>query len=225
MFEDTTITQNTRVSYPIDHINNIQVPSIGKNPKNIFFLTADAFGVLPPISRLSPGQAAYHFISGYTAKVAGTEAGIDEPLPSFSACFGAPFMPLHPTKYAEMLSAKMKASGVNVWLINTGWTGGPYGIGSRIKLKYTRAMISAALNGDLDEVTPETYRTHSVFGLKQPRTCPGVPDEVLSSRATWNDDEGYYKAAYKLSESFRENFKKFEEYANEEILAGAPNVK
>lgn len=224
-FEDTSITQNTRVSYPIYHINNIQVPSIGENPKNIFFLTADAFGVLPPISRLTPGQAAYHFISGYTAKVAGTEAGIDEPLPSFSACFGAPFMPLHPTKYAEMLSEKMKESGVKVWLINTGWTGGPYGVGSRIKLKYTRAMIAAALNGDLDEVTPETYRTHSVFGLKQPKSCPGVPDEVLSSRLTWNDDEGYYKAAYKLSESFRENFKKFEEFANDEIMAGAPNIK
>ncbi|OUR94671.1 phosphoenolpyruvate carboxykinase (ATP) [Flavobacteriales bacterium 34_180_T64] len=224
-YEDTSITQNTRVSYPIHHIDNIKEPSIGENPKNIFFLTADAFGVLPPISKLSPGQAAYHFISGYTAKVAGTEAGIDEPLPSFSACFGAPFMPLHPTKYAEMLSEKMKSSGVNVWLINTGWTGGPYGIGSRIKLKYTRAMISAALNGHLDNVTPETFSTHSVFGLLQPRTCPGVPDEVLSPRSTWNNDEGYYKTAYKLSESFRANFKQFEEFANEEILAGAPNVK
>lgn len=224
-YSDTSITQNTRVSYPIHHIENIKVPSIGKNPKNIFFLTADAFGVLPPISKLTPGQAAYHFISGYTAKVAGTEAGIDEPLPSFSACFGAPFMPLHPTKYAEMLSQKMKDAGVNVWLLNTGWTGGPYGVGSRIKLKYTRAMITAALNGDLDNVTPETYRKHSVFGLLQPRTCPGVPDEVLSSRKTWNNDEGYYKTAYKLSESFRNNFKKFEEYANEEILAGQPNIK
>ena len=224
-FTDTSITQNTRVSYPIYHIENIQTPSIGKNPKNIFFLTADAFGVLPPISKLSPGQAAYHFISGYTAKVAGTEAGIDEPLPSFSACFGAPFMPLHPTKYAEMLSKKMKDAGVNVWLLNTGWTGGPYGVGSRIKLKYTRAMITAALNGDLDNVTRETYRTHSVFGLLQPRSCPGVPSEVLSSRQTWNNDEAYYKTAYKLSDSFRENFKKFETYANEEILAGAPNIK
>lgn len=224
-YQDTSITQNTRVSYPIYHIDNIQTPSIGKNPKNIFFLTADAFGVLPPISKLTPGQAAYHFISGYTAKVAGTEAGIDEPLPSFSACFGAPFMPLHPTKYAEMLSKKMKDAGVNVWLINTGWTGGPYGVGSRIKLKYTRAMITAALNGHLDKVTPETYRTHSVFGLLQPRSCPGVPSEVLSSRQTWNNDEDYYKTAYKLSDSFRENFKKFEDYANEEILAGAPNVK
>ena len=134
-------------------------------------------------------------------------------------------MPLHPTKYAEMLSAKMKETGVNVWLINTGWTGGAYGVGSRIKLKYTRAMITAALNGDLDLVTPETYRTHSVFGLLQPRSCPGVPTEVLSSRQTWNNDEAYYKTAYKLSESFRENFKKFEEFANDEILAGAPNLK
>lgn len=224
-YKDTSITQNTRVSYPIYHIDNIQKPSIGTNPKNIFFLTADAFGVLPPISKLTPGQAAYHFISGYTAKVAGTEAGIDEPLPSFSACFGAPFMPLHPTKYAEMLSAKMKETGVNVWLVNTGWTGGPYGVGSRIKLKYTRAMIAAALNGDLNSVTPETYRTHSVFGLLQPRSCPGVPDEVLSSRKTWNNDERYYETAYQLSESFRENFKKYEAYANEEILAGAPMVK
>lgn len=224
-YEDISITQNTRVSYPIDHIDNIQVPSIGKNPKNIFFLTADAFGVLPPISKLTPGQAAYHFISGYTAKVAGTEAGIDEPTPNFSACFGAPFMPLHPTKYAEMLSAKMKETGVNVWLINTGWTGGAYGVGSRIKLKYTRAMITAALSGDLDEVNPQSYRTHSVFGLLQPRSCPGVPTEVLSSRQTWNNDESYYKTAYKLSESFRENFKKYESYANEEILAGAPNLK
>ena len=224
-FEDISITQNTRVSYPIEHINNIQVPSIGKNPKNIFFLTADAFGVLPPISKLTPGQAAYHFISGYTAKVAGTEAGINEPTPNFSACFGAPFMPLHPTKYAEMLSAKMKETGVNVWLINTGWTGGSYGVGSRIKLKYTRAMITAALNGDLDEVTPETYRTHSVFGLLQPRQCPGVPTEVLSSRQTWNNDEAYYSTAYKLSEAFRDNFKKYEEFANAEILAGAPNLK
>ena len=224
-FGDTSITQNTRVSYPIYHIENIQVPSIGKNPKNIFFLTADAFGVLPPISKLTPGQAAYHFISGYTAKVAGTEAGIDEPLPSFSACFGAPFMPLHPTKYAEMLSKKMQDAGVNVWLVNTGWTGGPYGVGSRMKLKYTRAMITAAMNGSLEAENKDNYHLHSVFGVQQPRTCPNVPTQVLSPRSTWNNDEGYYKTAYKLSNSFRENFKQFEEYANEEILAGAPNVK
>ncbi|MBU2995555.1 phosphoenolpyruvate carboxykinase (ATP) [Cellulophaga baltica] len=221
-FEDTSITQNTRVSYPIDHINNIQEPSIGKNPKNIFFLTADAFGVLPPISKLTPSQAAYHFISGYTAKVAGTEAGIVEPMPNFSACFGAPFMPLHPTKYAEMLSKKMIDASVNVWLVNTGWTGGPYGIGTRMKLKYTRAMITAALNGDLGLYSYDKYHIHSVFGVAQPRECPGVPTKVLSPRATWDNDEKYYKTAFKLSNAFRENFKKFESYANEEIRRGGP---
>ncbi|MDC8002781.1 phosphoenolpyruvate carboxykinase (ATP) [Aureisphaera galaxeae] len=221
-FSDISITQNTRVSYPIYHIDNIQVPSIGYNPKNIFFLTADAFGVLPPISKLTPGQAAYHFISGYTAKVAGTEAGITEPVPSFSACFGAPFMPLHPTKYAEMLSTKMQEAGVNVWLVNTGWTGGPYGVGTRMKLKYTRAMITAAMNGSLEEANKDNYHIHSVFGVQQPRVCPNVPTEVLSPRKTWNNDEAYYETAFKLSNSFRENFKKFESYANGEILAGGP---
>ena len=221
-FEDTTITQNTRVSYPLYHIDNIQTPSIGKNPKNIFFLTCDAFGVLPPISKLTAAQAAYHFISGYTAKVAGTEAGITEPVPSFSACFGAPFMPLHPAKYAEMLSKKMKEAGVNVWLVNTGWSGGPYGVGSRIKLKYTRAMINAVLNGDLGLYNYDDYHIHSVFGVAQPRTCPGVPTEVLSPRATWKNDDAYYKTAFKLSNAFRENFKKFEEIANEEIRRGGP---
>lgn len=221
-FADTSITQNTRVSYPIYHIDNIRQPSIGENPKNIFFLTADAFGVLPPISKLTPSQAAYHFISGYTAKVAGTEAGVVEPVPSFSACFGAPFMPLHPTEYGAMLSKKMKDAGVNVWLVNTGWTGGPYGVGTRMKLKYTRAMINAALNGDLHDYTYEDYHIHSVFGVAQPRTCPGVPTEVLSPRTTWNDDEAYYKMAFKLSNAFRENFKKFESYASEEVRRGGP---
>jgi len=218
-FKDTSVTQNTRVSYPIYHIDNIQQPSIGKNPKNIFFLTADAFGVLPPISKLTPGQAAYHFISGYTAKVAGTEAGIDEPLPSFSACFGAPFMPLHPTKYAEMLSAKMKESGVNVWLVNTGWTGGPYGTGRRMKLKYTRAMITAALNNQLENVS---YEKHPIFGLNMPKECPNVPDDVLNPRGTWEDKNAYDAKAEALAKSFEKNFEKFEAYANEEILSGAP---
>jgi len=221
-FTDTSITQNTRVSYPIHHIKNIQTPSLAKNPKNIFFLTADAFGVLPPISRLLPNQAAYHFISGYTAKVAGTEAGVTEPVPSFSACFGAPFMPLHPAKYAEMLSKKMKDANVNVWLVNTGWTGGPYGVGTRMKLKYTRAMINAALNGDLGPYCYENYHIHSVFGVAQPRECPNVPKEVLSPRTTWNDDEAYYTMAFKLSNAFRENFDKFEMNSNEEIRRGGP---
>jgi phosphoenolpyruvate carboxykinase (ATP) len=221
-FENTSITENTRVSYPIDFIDNILVPSIGKNPKNIFFLTADAFGVLPPISKLTPSQAAYHFISGYTAKVAGTEAGVVEPQPSFSACFGAPFMPLHPAKYAEMLSKKMTEAGVNVWLVNTGWTGGPYGVGTRMKLKYTRAMINAVLNGDLGLYTYDKYHIHSVFGVAQPRECPGVPTSVLSPRTTWNNDEAYYKTAFKLTNAFRENFKKFEAFASEEIRRGGP---
>ena len=221
-FSDTSITQNTRVSYPIDHIENIQKPSKGKNPKNIFFLTADAFGVLPPISKLTPSQAAYHFISGYTAKVAGTETGVTEPIPSFSACFGAPFMPLHPTRYAEMLSEKMQEAGVNVWLINTGWSGGQYGVGRRMPLKYTRAMISAVLNGDLGDYTYDNYHIHSVFGVAQPRTCPGVPSELLSPRSTWNNDDAYYKTAFKLSNAFRLNFKQFEEFANEEIRRGGP---
>ena len=221
-YKDSSITQNTRVSYPIHHIDNIQQPSIGKGPKNIFFLTADAFGVIPPISKLTPSQAAYHFISGYTAKVAGTEAGVVEPIPSFSACFGAPFMPLHPTKYAEMLSKKMTDSGANVWLINTGWTGGPYGVGERMPLEYTRAMITAALSGELGLYNYDTYHLHSVFGVAQPRECPGVPKNLLSPRATWNDDQAYYTMAFKLTNAFRHNFKKFEAYANEEIRRGGP---
>jgi len=220
-FDDTSITPNTRVSYPIHHIDNIAVPSIGENPKNIFFLTADAFGVLPPISKLTPGQAAYHFISGYTAKVAGTEEGVDEPLPNFSACFGAPFMPLHPTKYGEMLSRKMKESNVDVWLVNTGWTGGAYGTGKRMKLKYTRAMIDAALEGKLQDVE---YVQHPVFGLQMPTECPNVPSEVLNPRQTWSDGNAYDNKAKTLANSFKKNFKKYEENANEEIISGGPIV-
>lgn len=220
-FQDVSITPNTRVSYPIYHIDNIQQNSIGKNPKNIFFLTADSFGIIPPISKLTPGQAAYHFISGYTAKVAGTEAGVTEPQPNFSACFGAPFMPLHPTKYAEMLSKKMKDADVKVWLINTGWTGGPYGIGSRMKLKYTRAMITAALNGELDAVE---YENHEVFGIAKPLTCPNVPSEILNPRNTWEDPELYDKKAVELAQKFNANFEKFSAFANDEIMAGAPIV-
>ncbi len=220
-YESGKITENTRVSYPIYHIDNIQEPSVGENPKNIFFLTCDASGVLPPISKLTAGQAMFHFISGYTAKVAGTEAGITEPVSAFSACFGAPFMPLHPTKYAEMLGEKMEAAGVNVWLVNTGWSGGAYGTGSRMKLKYTRAMITAALEGDLDNVD---YTTHEVFGLAMPNTCPNVPDEILSPKNTWENKSAYDAEANKLAVKFNKNFEKFEEYASAEIMAGAPRV-
>lgn len=220
-YSDSTITENTRVSYPIYHIDNIVEPSVGTDPKNIFFLTADAFGVLPPISRLTPGQAMYHFISGYTAKVAGTEVGVTEPQPSFSACFGKAFLPLHPTKYAEMLGEKMKETNVRVWLINTGWSGGEYGVGSRISLKYTRAMITAALTGQLDNVE---YAKHEVFGLEMPVTCPEVPDEILTPRNTWADKSAYDAKALHLAEQFVKNFKQFEDNANEEILAAAPKV-
>ena len=220
-FEDVTITENTRVSYPIYHIENIQPGSIDKNPKNIFFLTADAYGILPPISILTPGQAAYYFISGYTAKVAGTETDITEPQPNFSTCFGAPFMPLHPTKYAEMLSKKMKDANVKVWLINTGWTGGPYGIGSRMKLKFTRAMITAALNGELNDVA---YENHKVFGIAIPQSCPNVPSEILNPRNTWEDPNLYDKKAVALAQMFKSNFAKFSAFANAEIMAGAPLV-
>lgn len=220
-FFNTEVTENTRVSYPLENMDNIQIPSIGHNPKNIFFLTCDAFGVLPPISKLTPGQAAYHFISGYTAKVAGTEAGIVDPVTAFSACFGAPFMPLHPTRYAEMLSEKMRAAGVNVWLVNTGWSGGGFGVGKRMSLKITRALITAALEGDLDQVE---YDTHRVFGLQMPKSCPNVPEEVLNPRNTWADKEAYDKKASVLAEKFVKNFEKFAEYANEEIMAASPKV-
>lgn len=221
-YSDKSRTENTRVSYPIDHIPTIAVPSYGRNPKNIFFLTCDAFGVLPPISRLTPGQAAFHFISGYTAKVAGTEEGVKEPTMTFSACFGAPFMPLHPTTYAEMLSMKMKEAGVNVWLINTGWSGGAYGVGKRMSLKHTRSLISAALNGDLEEVD---YEKHEIFGVAMPRTCPGVPVHILNPRNTWASKEAYDQKANYLADSFVKNFKRFAAFANEEILAGTPRVK
>ncbi|MGB0428383.1 MAG: phosphoenolpyruvate carboxykinase (ATP), partial [Flavobacteriales bacterium] len=220
-FENVEKTENTRVSYPIYHINNIQVPSVGPRPKNIFFLTCDAFGVLPPISKLDSGQAMFHFISGYTAKVAGTEAGITEPQTTFSACFGAPFMPLHPTFYAEMLGKKMEENDVNVWLVNTGWSGGEYGVGSRMKLGYTRAMITAALEGKLENVE---YTTHDIFGLNMPNTCPEVPNDILSPENTWADKAAYRTKANELAQAFNDNFEQFKSNASAEILAGSPVV-
>lgn len=218
-YTNTSVTENTRTAYPIYHIDNAKEPSVGGIPKNIFFLTCDAYGVLPPISKLSKGQAMYHFISGYTAKVAGTEAGITEPQTAFSACFGAPFLPLHPTTYAEMLGKKMDEHKVNVWLVNTGWSGGPYGVGSRMKLKYTRAMITAALEGTLDSVS---FEKHPVFGVAMPTECPNVPAEVLNPRNTWEDKDAYDRKAEELANAFNKNFSKYADYANEEIMTGAP---
>jgi len=220
-YENCEKTENTRVSYPLHHIDNTMDPSVGGIPKNIFFLTCDAFGVLPPISKLTKGQAMYQFISGYTAKVAGTEAGITEPTTTFSACFGAPFLPLHPTKYAEMLGKKMESSGATVWMINTGWSGGAYGTGERMKLKFTRAMITAALEGKLDNVT---FESHDVFGIAMPTSCPDVPAEILNPRNTWKDKAAYDAKANELADKFIKNFEKFKDFANEELLAASPKV-
>ena len=221
-YDNGTVTENTRVSYPLDFINNIATPSIGGQPKNIFFLTCDAAGVLPPISRLTAAQAMYQFISGYTAKIAGTEAGITEPKSTFSACFGAPFLPLHPGKYAKMLGEKITAHKVDIWLINTGWTGGSYGTGNRIKLSYTRAMITAALNNELDNVV---YDKHPVFGFEMPTTCPNVPTELLNPRNTWADKNAYDEKANKLALLFIDNFKKYAEGLTTDIIAAAPTLK
>ena len=221
-FSNISKTENTRVAYPINHIANAVEPSIASNPKNIFFLTCDAYGVLPPISKLDAGQAMYHFISGYTAKVAGTEAGVTEPQTTFSACFGKVFLPLHPAKYAEMLGKKMKENQVNVWLVNTGWTGGAYGTGSRMKLSYTRAMITAALNGALAGVV---FEQHPVFGLQMPTTCPNVPSEILNPRNTWSNAADYDQKANELAQKFIKNFEQYAEGVSPEILAAAPVAK
>jgi phosphoenolpyruvate carboxykinase (ATP) len=220
-YDNISKTENTRAAYPITHIDNSVEPSVAGIPKNIFFLTCDAFGVLPPISRLDAGQAMYHFISGYTAKVAGTEVGITEPTTTFSACFGKAFLPLHPTKYAELLGEKLRNNKVNVWMINTGWSGGSYGVGARIKLPLTRAMIAAALNGELDKVE---FETMPVFGLSIPKSCPGVPNEILNPRNTWNDKNEYDAKTNTLAASFVKNFAQYAEFANEEILNASPKL-
>jgi phosphoenolpyruvate carboxykinase (ATP) len=220
-YTDISVTQNTRTAYPIHFISNIMQPSRGDAPKNIFFLATDSFGVLPPVSKLTAGQAMYHFISGYTAKIAGTEMGVKEPQATFSACFGAAFLPLHPTRYADMLGKKINQYQVNVWLINTGWSGGGYGVGARMKLEYTRAMITAALNGDLDNVS---YTQHPIFGVQMPDSCPGVPNQLLHPRNTWADTEAYDHAALHLADLFRSNFAKFADLAGPQIIAGGPLV-
>lgn len=220
-YHDTSITQNTRTSYPIEFIPNARIPCIGGHPTNIILLTADAFGVLPPVAPLTTGQAMYHFLSGYTAKVAGTEVGVTEPQATFSACFGAPFLVWHPTVYAELLARKVAESQVRVWMVNTGWTGGPYGTGRRISLKFTRAIIDAIHSGELAAV--ETVED-PVFGLRLPTSCPGVPSEILSPRATWADKAAYDETARKLAARFHENFKKYADQASDEIRQGGPRV-
>ena len=220
-YTDVSITQNTRCSYPIEHIDNAKIPCVGGHPKNIIFLTCDAFGVLPPVSRLTPAQAMYQFISGYTAKVAGTEMGVTEPEPNFSACYGAAFLSLHPTVYAELLAEKIKKHFAEVWLVNTGWTGGSYGVGHRFALSHTRAIIDAIHGGQLSDAR---FEHDDIFGLAMPDTVPGVPSEVLNPRSSWKDKEAYDATARKLAGMFVKNFEKFADQASDEILSAAPKA-
>ncbi len=217
--DDESLTENTRAAYPISHISTATRTGIGGHPQNIFMLTADAFGVLPPIARLSPEQAMYYFLSGYTAKVAGTERGITEPQATFSTCFGAPFMVLSPTVYANLLGDKISRHGAKVWLVNTGWTGGPYGTGKRMSIAYTRTMIHAALDGALNEVA---FAADPVFGIAVPAHCPGVPDEVLNARNTWSDKNAYDAQAHKLAGLFADNFRDFAAQVPAPILQAGP---
>ena len=215
-FDDDSLTENTRSSYPLRFIPNASESGHGGHPAHIVMLTADAFGVLPPISRLSPEQAMYHFLSGYTARVAGTEAGVKDPQATFSTCFGAPFMPRHPTVYAEMLRDLMRRHEVDCWLVNTGWNGGPYGTGERISLRHTRAMLHAALEGKLAKVP---FRRHPEFGLMIPEACPGVPSEILDPKATWADPKAYDRMARDVARLFEDNFERFAPHVGDEVRA------
>jgi phosphoenolpyruvate carboxykinase (ATP) len=219
--DDDSLTENTRAAYPLTHIPNALRESMAGHPKNIFMLTADAFGVLPPIAKLTPEQAMYHFVSGYTAKVAGTEAGVTEPQATFSACFGAPFMVLHPYRYAEILADKIKRHNVNCWLVNTGWSGGPYGVGQRMAIRHTRALLNAALSGTLSGVQ---YQKDPVFGLQVPQSCEGVPSEVLNPRQTWRDKSAYDQKARDLAGRFKKNLEQFGDTIPAELRKAGPIV-
>jgi len=218
---DASITENTRASYPLTHIPNIVPSGKAGHPRNVVMLTADAFGVLPPIAKLTAEQAMYHFISGYTAKVAGTEAGITEPMATFSACFGAPFMARHPSVYAELLAEKLTTHKADCWLVNTGWTGGPYGVGSRMKIDITRALLNAALDGSLAEVKMER---DPFFGLLVPQQVPGVPRQVLNPRSTWQDPQAYDEQAKKLAAMFQKNFEQYKTVTPPEVTAAGPRT-
>lgn len=218
-YDDASITENTRVAYPIDFIENAKIPCVGGHPTNIIFLTCDAFGVLPPVSKLTPEQAMYHFISGYTAKVAGTEMNVNEPTATFSACFGAAFLVWHPAKYAELLADRIRQHGSRAWLVNTGWTGGPYGVGSRMSLKHTRAIIDAIHDGSLDK---SDCRTDPIFQFEVPMNCGDLPTDILWPRDAWPNSELYDSSAQRLADLFRENFRKFESGASETICQAGP---
>ncbi len=218
-YSNGTLTENTRAGYPVCYIPNAEISGKGEQPKTVIFLTADAFGVLPPVSRLDNDMAMFHFVSGYTSKLAGTERGITEPQTTFSTCFGAPFLPLEPSVYAKMLGERIEKNNSRVFLINTGWSGGPYGVGSRIKLKYTRAMVAAAISGELDNVE---YKLDDIFNVYIPQSCPNIPEEILNPVNTWNDKVAYEKTAKELAGKFNENFKKYA-HMPENIVKAGPN--
>jgi phosphoenolpyruvate carboxykinase (ATP) len=218
-FDDDSLTENTRASYPIEFIPNAKIPCLGGHPSNIIFLTCDAFGVLPPVSKLTSDQAMYHFISGYTAKVAGTEMGVSEPQATFSACFGAAFLVWHPTKYAEMLAHRLKTHRAEAWLVNTGWSGGAFGTGHRIDLAHTRAIIDAIHDGSLAKAPT---RTDPIFGLAVPERVAGVPSEILQPRETWSDPAAYRQAAQRLASLFEQNFRQYAPDASQSVVAAGP---
>ena len=220
-FQDVSITENTRLSYPLEFMPNVKIPSVGGHPKNVIFLTCDAYGVLPPVSKLTPEQTMYHFISGYTAKVAGTELGIKDPEPTFSACFGEAFIALHPSIYAEMLAEKLRTHNAQTWLINTGWTGGKFGIGKRMSLPTTRAILDAIHEGKLDDVKTNEL---PLFGLHVPETCPGVPEDILWPKNTWSDKQDYDETLKKLATAFVKNFEKYEKDSSAEIKNAGPKL-
>jgi len=220
-YNSDAITENTRATYPVEHIPNCVIPGVGGHPKNVFFLTCDAFGVLPPIAKLTPAMASYHFLSGFTSKLAGTETGINEPQPTFSTCFGAPFMPLQPTKYAAMLAEKLSQYKTNCWLVNTGWSGGPAGVGSRMKIAITRALLTAALEGKLER---SKFTPDQVFNILVPDDCEGVPSQVLTPRNTWSDKASYDKKAKELAAMFNKNFEQYKNYASREIQEAGPRA-
>ncbi len=220
-YDSDAITENTRATYPVEHIPNCLIPGIGGHPQNVFFLACDAFGVLPPIARLTPAMAGYHFLSGFTAKLAGTESGIDKPQPTFSACFGAPFMPRHPSRYAQMLMDRLTKHGANCWLVNTGWSGGGVGVGHRMKIAVTRALLSAALEGKLEKAE---FVPDPVFKILVPRSCPGVPTDVLQPRHTWADKDAYDRQARELAAMFVKNFERYRAQTPAEITASGPQI-
>jgi phosphoenolpyruvate carboxykinase (ATP) len=218
-YDDDSITENTRATYPVEFIPNCVIPGVGGHPKNVIFLTCDAFGVLPPIAKLTPEMAMYHFISGYTAKLAGTEVGIDEPEATFSTCFGAPFMPRHPSVYAKFLGERLQKHDAQCWLVNSGWSGGPHGEGDRMKIQITRALLDAVFAGQLNDVE---FAPDPIFKVLVPKECPGVPSEVLTPKNTWKDGAAYDQKASELAQKFQENFKKFADGVDEKVIAAGP---